>query len=117
MNYIEIMGGLGNQFFQYTFSKYLEKITGNKSVLYMNFFDYIKNSPSLTNRENMLDKIKGNFSSVNGSIECRKIIEESYGYKASSEDDLIFYRGYWQNKSYFDEVKDISELPARFLTQ
>ena len=28
MNYVKMMGGLGNQLFEYTFARYLEKKTG-----------------------------------------------------------------------------------------
>ena len=57
MNCVEIMGGLGNQLFQYTFSKYLQKLGIKNVVLRKDFFaiDFSQNE-DMTKREFLLDK-------------------------------------------------------------
>ncbi len=107
MNYVETMGGLGNQIFQYVFSKYLMEKTGKTCVLHMNFFDYVKNVPGATVRVPDLDKFHTVYVSVNGAIKCEAVVnEEELRDENTALQDGVFYRGYWQDLRYFDTVRD-----------
>ena len=114
MNFVEITGGLGNQMFQYTFSKFLEKITGQTSVLYLNFYDYAKDDPTLSSRKFELDKFKTDFISVNGTINYRSIVYESDFDESNPDIILDAFMGYWQNKIYLNEVSDIIKREFTF---
>ncbi len=106
MNFVEIMGGLGNQMFQYAFARYLEKKTSHALLLYTNFYDYVKNDPSLTQREFYLDKFNTQFISVRGSINYRNQVYENKLYEYDHQYMLDLFRGYWQDKKYFYEIKN-----------
>ena len=104
MNCVEVKGGLGNQIFQYVFSKYLEKHTGYRSLLHIGFFDYVKAIPGGTKRGYSLNKIFSNLETTSGKIPCNHAVTEN-GFISDPDPD-VFYRGYWQDIRYFSEVKD-----------
>lgn len=106
MKYVEIKGGLGNQMFQYCFSKYLEQKYGSDIVLHLDFFDYVKKVPQATVRQFDLDKMQTNYISVKGNIICRGIVEEELFDDHVDNHTTEFYSGYWQDKKYFEYVKD-----------
>lgn len=57
MNNVEIMGGLGNQLFQYAFSRYLQKLGVENVVLRKDFFTIqFPENNGITKREFVLDK-------------------------------------------------------------
>ena len=107
MNYVEVMGGLGNQLFQYTFQKYCEKKTGCDTFLHTEFFRYVKDLDGATNRDFKLGKYKCEYVGISGNITCSEIIEEETFKGLSPSLDRIFFRGYWQKKEFFEEVKPI----------
>ena len=76
MKYVEIKGGLGNQMFQYCFSKYLEQKYDSDVVLHLDFFDYVKKVPQATVRQFDLDKMQTNYISVKGSLPPHSSIME-----------------------------------------
>ena len=100
MNYIKIMGGLGNQLFEYVFSKYIELVSGKASVLYTDVYntDYEKRTLGL-------DKFSCEYIEVTGPLLCERMILET-----EIPDDLrvdkTFFAGYWQDKKYYNEVRD-----------
>ena len=104
MNCVELKGGLGNQIFQYVFSKYIEKMTGYTPLLHIGFFDYEKAIPGGTKRIYSLDKLFINLETTSGKIPCSQVIEENNFISNPGSD--IFYRGYWQDIRYFSYVKD-----------
>ncbi len=113
MNYVEIKGGLGNQIFQYVFSKYLQEKTGRCSVLYTDFFYYMTDLPGVTSRKFDLDKFDTRYVSVSGGVRCNGIVREEDGdAEPVKTDGSYFYSGYWQDKKFFEAVKDrvLSEL-------
>ena len=107
MNYVETMGGLGNQIFQYVFSRYIQKVTGKTVLLHINFFEYVKYVPGATVRSFDLDKFNTKYISVNGNISVGKIVGEK-DFSVDNTDDSVdwaFFRGYWQDKCFFNDVK------------
>jgi hypothetical protein len=103
------MGGLGNQLFQYTFCKYCEKKSGNITLLHT---EYFKN---ITTRKFMLDRLMCDYVGIRGSIICEGIVEEAEFTDIGQGLNEIFFRGYWQNKKFFEEVKEdiLSEVRIR----
>ncbi len=115
MNYVRVMGGLGNQLFQYVFSKYVEKKTECPVLLDFNFFYYVKDVQGATIRNPELDKLNTHYVSIIGDVVCSQVVAE---YSITDEvlrDELIYFNGYWQDKKYYEEVKNqiISELKIR----
>ncbi len=108
MNYVEVLGGLGNQLFQYAFKKYCEKISGHDTLLHTEFFDYVKSLPGATKRDFTLEKFRCDFVGIQGNIVCERIIEEETFPGIEQDMNEVFFRGYWQKKTFFEEVK--SEL-------
>lgn len=106
MNYVEIKGGLGNQLFQYAFYKYCEKVTGRIVLLHTDFFNWVNDMEGTTVRKLELDKFNTDYVSVQGSISCRKIIHEEEFTGVEPDADYFFYSGYWQDKQFFEEVRD-----------
>lgn len=51
MNNVEIMGGLGNQLFQYAFSRYLQKLGVKNVVLRKDFSPYSSRKITASQRE------------------------------------------------------------------
>lgn len=104
INCVETKGGLGNQIFQYVFSKYIEKMTGYRPLLHIGFFDYVKAIPGGTKRIFSLDKLFPDIETTSGKIPCSHVVEEKSFISNPGSD--IFYRGYWQDIRYFSYVKD-----------
>ncbi len=100
MNYIQIMGGLGNQLFQYAFSKYIERYTKNSSILHTGFFDMDFSKPGMTAREFALDKFNTHYAATKDSVTCsRMITDESSDFDPDT--DNVFFYGYWQSRDYY----------------
>ena len=106
MNFVGITGGLGSEMFQYTFSKYLEKKSGQTSALYINFYEYVKDDPVLSKRKFELDLFNTHFISVKGTVNYRNLIYEP-SFDEEADIILDFYKGYWQDKRYYESVSDI----------
>ncbi len=108
MNFIEMTGGLGNQMFQYTFSKYIESITNTPCVLYMNYFDYASSDPSIyVSRAFDLNKFNTNFISVKGSVNYSILVDDNSFSPNNIPQNLVFFKGYWQDKSFYTEISSI----------
>lgn len=106
MNYVGVMGGIGNQLFQYAFSKHLELITGNQSILFTSFYDKVAGFEGVTNRSFVLDKFGLEFTSKAGNITCSQILNEDDIDSIESGVDNTYFHGYWQDKKYFMDVLD-----------
>lgn len=106
MNYVQIAGGIGNQLFQYSFSKYLEKITNKKTVLDISFYKNTRGMPNVTTRDFVLDKFKLDLICVEGSITCSNVVNEYDDFKIDLSQDHVYYSGYWQNLKYCGEILD-----------
>lgn len=110
--YINIKGGLGNQFFQYSFGEYLKKLDSNYEIIYdLNYF----NLKSSWNFE--LDKFKiGNINTITTPFSfhrfnfSKKVIEkESYNFQQIELRNNAFFDGYWQNPKYIADRDTLIE--------
>ena len=106
MNYVNIMGGLGNQLFQYTFSKYLEKINSYPVVLYTGFYDMDFRDMGISARDCSLDRYNTRYISTNEHITCDKVItEESFDPDVIA--DNSFFNGYWQDINFYSKISHL----------
>lgn len=105
MNYVQIMGGLGNQLFQYTFSKYLENTASFPITLYTGFYDMDTEGTCISARNFFLDMFNIHCSKTNDGITVNKVITEE-NFNQDTLSDNSFFNGYWQNKKYFMTVRD-----------
>jgi hypothetical protein len=115
MNYVRVMGGLGNQLFQYVFSKYVEKKAECPVLLDFNFFNYVKDVQGATVRNQELDKLNTHYVSITGDVACSQIVDEYSFTDDILRDELIYFNGYWQDKRYYEAVKNqiIGDLKIR----
>ena len=132
MKIVKVKGGLGNQMFQYTFAKLLQKRTGDEIRLDYSYFTEFKSSRILVPRsqnyclsipmasKKEIEKIcllrhNGNPKSfryksgifLEGIINGKYFIEPNRAYIAPEK--IIhnnFFDGYWQSWRYYDEVKE-----------
>lgn len=133
MKIIRLMGGLGNQLFQYAFGYALSKTTGDE-VLYDNsWFEENKKNPQSTVRNYEINLFfsdinlatKKQIKFVKNKSKCpkflRKIFHIDNNKNIISDNDLYvfnhnylkdygnkYYTGYWINEKYF--AKYISDL-------
>lgn len=120
MNYVRVLGGLGNQMFQYTFSKYVEMHSNQPCILHMNYFDDVKKVQGAVIRELALDKMRTNYISVNGEAQAVHIVNEGSTLNPEVCNNLVYFNGYWQDKKYYLAVKDVAnkdfEIKDEYIT-
>ncbi|WP_029232820.1 alpha-1,2-fucosyltransferase [Butyrivibrio sp. VCB2006] len=104
MNYVEVMGGLGNQLFQYAFAKCIEEVTGNESALYISFFDRLEDNPDIVKREYSLQNFNFEYKEVKGALNVRQICREYEPFTVKQGDDEVFYSGFWQDKKFCEPL-------------
>lgn len=107
MNNIEIMGGLGNQLFQYVFSRYLQNLGVKNVVLRKDFFAIqFHESTDITKREFVLDKYNTRYVVAAGEKTYRDYCDENnYRDDYAIGSDEVLYEGYWQNIDFYNAVK------------
>ncbi len=130
---VRLMGGLGNQLFQYAFGKAMEIVTG-KEIYFYHIGNVEKERPlfivKITPSIKMLSekdiskyylfpgggclarierRLIGRIPLVGGNIH----LESSLSYY-SVDKDKVCYDGYWQSFRYFDEFKSIIEEDLKF---
>lgn len=109
MNVIRLMGGIGNQFFQYAFGRVFQE-RGVQVAYELNWFGQYLTGPSCTKfpRPYRMDKynVKLKFSSlIPGN---RMIVEQGCDYNDKLfELDNCNFEGYWQHLRYYESL-----LPA-----
>ncbi len=115
MNYVQIMGGLGNQLFQYVYSKYLENKTGRTSVLFAGIYGANVEKTAITARDFSLDKFNTHYDIITEIPSYDHVETDDFANSVSKLTDNIFFNGYWQNKEYFFTVRDsmIDDLTLR----
>lgn len=106
MNYVNIMGGLGNQLFQYTFAKYLETLTGYPVILHIGFFDIGTVNPAISSRSCSLDRFNTEYHSTKEQVKIADVVTDET-FSPESVKDNILLNGYWQDKKYFTKVHDL----------
>lgn len=112
---VSIIGGLGNQLFQYAFGRAISEKYGEK--LYLDLF-YIKKGNflrSMTVRSFELDNylINSNKMSVLESLLLRKfdlknkfVEKDTFFDKSVFKDHFNWFVGYWQSYKYFNDIRD-----------
>ena len=128
---VKLMGGLGNQMFQYAFGKGLEKATGEKVIYDKSWFDVAKknivnyrgeNSDGVVIRNYNLDIFNINipFADKKQIETCKKYIHETkefeYDKNLLKKHKSAIYKGYFQNEKYFksicEDIKKDFTFPA-----
>ncbi len=124
----KIIGGLGNQFFQYAVARKLAYELNTE--LYLDITGY-KNQENITQREFHLDKYHSEFKIADSEIFSRKKITKVFKYRLLnffynnqfllkinekdkyfhplniSKNDDIYLNGYWQSEEYFKNIRNI----------
>ena|GEM_PF-348460 len=96
---VNIMGGLGNQLFQYNFALYLhDKYPSADIVLDTSYFktDNIHGGY-------LLEHVAFDISNRRRNSSFRIIDDESFSAGSFSSSDNIVFNGYWQNTKFFDK--------------
>lgn len=96
MNVVRIMGGLGNQLFQYAFGRVVEECCGHPTGYDKQWYNIIRVPP----RPYTLDKFMISVPITNHS-RLQKITEKIGEPFPSLQADCKFYNGYWQNPDLY----------------
>lgn len=111
MKYVRLMGGIGNQMFQYAFGILL----GKHTIYDISWFNEVKNVPTATQREYELDfwdiapKLTNNPKNKTfGFIKINKYFEKPeniYNEKLLKLNNCVI-EGYFQVAKYYDAIRD-----------
>jgi len=128
--FVEVVGGLGNQMFQYAFYEKLRKCYGNDKVkLHIGYFKEIRDNKGYELNKVFSIQGGGNFHDVITNLLDDKmdffsrVRRKIFGFKSSyyiEGKDLsykenifsldknrdIYLRGLWQSEKYFSDIKD-----------
>lgn len=127
MKIIRILGGLGNQMFQYAFYKAMEKrfpnvkadLTGFKGYDLHNGFELERIFDIRLNKTNPLIKDLYNSDNRNWFLrKLRRLLKLKKAYKSEQDlfsfdrevfqdSEIIYYWGYWQNQDYFLDMTEM----------
>lgn len=111
MKIVKLMGGLGNQMFEYAFGVKL----GNNTKYDISWFDFIKNVKNLTKREYELDFFNVNPDLINnpkprlfGFIKVPHIAEKPANIYNSKnlKRKHGYFDGYFQVAQYYDSIRE-----------
>jgi hypothetical protein len=128
---VKLMGGLGNQMFQFAFGKYLSLKHNNELALDLSAFKNIRENDGFTIRTFGLDAFNVSYA-IASSKEIEKcylhfknkrhriigsIYRKIYSYSILTEDNYdplqnnyrnnLYLIGYWQSEKYFKEIKEV----------
>jgi len=107
MNVVKVMGGLGNQLFQYAFAKALEE-QGDKVGIDISFYTDRENfDGKFLPREFELDRFNCEYTVTHKEYPVR-ITEDTYDPDATYKD--TFFWGYWQRTYYFRHSKAYKQI-------
>ncbi len=124
---VKLMGGLGNQMFQYAFGKTLETkfkefISFDKSWYYQKFKDvtprifgldafnislHFIDPKQLFFRNPQHSWFKILKQKIKGKIVCQKITEACFSFNQIKPNGNFYLEGYWQNNEYYEGIRKI----------
>jgi hypothetical protein len=118
---VKLMGGLGNQMFQYAFGKTISEKTGRELILDISFLENRNQPDGFVYRNYDLDVFNLNVKIISGFVgDCEYInqswdslhkIEESVlGKVYNSTSENLYIEGYWQSPKYFENNNYFSEF-------
>ena len=108
MNVVRVMGGLGNQLFQYAFGRVVEECSRNRTTYDLHWYETVRVPP----RPYVLDKF--NLQLKKAPLHHLTKVTERVGMPLPSlQSDGMFFNGYWQNPDLYS-FKLVEEFRANF---
>ena len=102
---VKLMGGLGNQMFQYAFGKNISNITGRKLILDTSFLDEKNRGSGFVYRDYDLDVFNLNVEVVSSFNEPVEYIQEDWHLLHVFQSDLIEKSINSKNKNIYIYIK------------
>lgn len=108
---VQLMGGLGNQLFQYAFMRHIEELKFPDVCLDLHWFDKEEARAETYQRVLEIDKFQTRYNAINchGRSPCSRIIYETQGEYSDMQlvGGDVFLCGWWQNLNYYVYVLDV----------
>ena len=103
----KIMGGLGNQMFQYAYARNLSILNDVDFYLDTTFYN---NQIGVTPREFSLNRFPNTKINKNipGALPPIQTIVDNFKFDSNSKNNVnCFLNGYWQSEKYFQDSKEV----------